>query len=78
MKKSPKILHISWGSMEIEGNIQGKDFILYPGGAEPWDWNISGTDHNNGIQVVEVERILGKGAKNIMVSLIFSEIIRIP
>jgi len=68
MNKSPKILQISWGSMEIEGNIKGKDFILYPGGAEPWDWNVSGTNHGNGIQVADVEKILEKGATKIILS----------
>jgi len=68
MNKSPKIVHISWGSMEIEGNIKGKDFILYPGGAEPWDWNVSDTNHGNGIQVIDVEKILEKGAKKIILS----------
>jgi len=68
MNKSPKIIHISWGSMEIEGNIKGKDFILYPGGAEPWNWNLSGTNHSAGIQVADVEKILEKGATKIILS----------
>jgi len=68
MNKSPKIVHISWGHMELEGNIQGKDFILYPGGAEPWDWNVSGTNHGNGIQVADMEKILEKGATKIILS----------
>jgi hypothetical protein len=68
MNPSPKILHVSWGTMEIEGGIKGKDFVLYPGGAEPWDWNISGTNHDDGIQVIDVEKIMKKGAKKIVLS----------
>lgn len=68
MNKSPKIVHISWGSMEIEGNIIGKDFMLYPGGAESWDWNISGTNHGNGIQVADVEKLIKNKAKIIILS----------
>lgn len=68
MNKSPKIVHLSWGSMEIEGNIKGKDFFLYPGGAEPWDWNVSGTNHRGGIQVADVEKILEKDATKIILS----------
>ena len=68
MNKSPKIVHISWGRMEIESNIRGKDFILYPGGAEPWDWTVTGTNHGNGIQVADVEKILEKGATKIILS----------
>ena len=54
--------------MKIEGNITGKDFILYPGGAEPWNWNLSGTDHNRGIQMADVEKLLEKGAATIILS----------
>jgi hypothetical protein len=54
--------------MEIEGDIKGKDFILYPGGAELWDWNDSGTNHGYGIQATDVEKIIKKGAKKIILS----------
>ena len=30
--RSPRITHISWGRMEVEGLGRGKDFKLYPGG----------------------------------------------
>jgi hypothetical protein len=32
--RSPRITHISWGRMEIEGIGSGKDFKLYPGEGE--------------------------------------------
>ena len=54
--------------MQIEGNIKGKDFILYPGGSEPWDWSLSNTDHSSGIQIVDVEKLLRKGATKIILS----------
>lgn len=68
MNKSPKILKISWGKMVIENYGSGKDFILYPGGAEPWDWNNSGTNHSVGIQPSDVEKLLEKGAEVVVLS----------
>ena len=34
--RSPRITHISWGRMTIEGIGTGKDFKLYPGGGHAW------------------------------------------
>jgi len=31
MSKSPRITHISWGRMEVEGIGPGKDYKVYPG-----------------------------------------------
>ncbi|MGH9762729.1 MAG: hypothetical protein ACREDR_38155 [Blastocatellia bacterium] len=47
---SPRINHISWGRMEVEGIGSGKDFKLYPGGGREWNWNETGTQHVPGIQ----------------------------
>jgi len=43
--RSPRIVEISWGHLEVEGLGAGKDFKLYPGGGRPWDWNETGTWH---------------------------------
>jgi hypothetical protein len=32
LEPSPKIVHLSWGRMEVESLGVGKDFKLYPGG----------------------------------------------
>jgi len=53
--RSPKILVVSWGSMEIEKIGTGKDFKLYPGGGREWDWNETGTRHSPGIQPADME-----------------------
>jgi len=34
LPQSPRINHIFWGKMEVEGIGKGKDFKLYPGGGE--------------------------------------------
>ena len=47
--RSPKVLEVSWGYMEIEDVGTGKDFKLYPGGGRDWDWSETGTRHVPGI-----------------------------
>jgi hypothetical protein len=66
--RSPKILAVSWGHMEIEGLGEGKDFKLYPGGGRPWDWNETGTRHSPGIQPADVAELLGNGATTVVLS----------
>lgn len=66
---SPRITHISWGCLEIEGRDQPfKDAKLYPGGARVWDWNETGTSHTPGIQPADVEELLEHGAGVVVLS----------
>ena len=37
-------------------------------GAEPWDWKLSNTHHDPGIQLVDVKDLIDKGAKIIILS----------
>ena len=66
--KSPRITHISWGRMEIEGIGQGRDFKLYPGGGREWNWRETNTHHVPGIQIADVEELLNNGAQIIVLS----------
>ncbi|HET6659308.1 MAG TPA: MTH938/NDUFAF3 family protein, partial [Rubrobacter sp.] len=50
-----------------------KDVKLYPGGAEEWDWNETGTNHDPGIQPADVERLLERGSKVVILSRGFHE-----
>lgn len=71
---SPKITHLSWGSLEIEGQSSlFKDVKLFPGGARKWDWNETGTEHEPGIQPSDVEELLEHGATVIVLSRGFYE-----
>lgn len=67
--KSPKITLFAWGIIEIEG-IDGKlrDAKLYPGGARFWDWRETGTHHDPGIQIADVEELLQHGATVVVLS----------
>jgi hypothetical protein len=68
MSRSPKILHLSWGEMEVEGIGPGKDFKLYPGGGRAWDWDENGTKHTPGILPADVAELLSHGAKLVVLS----------
>jgi hypothetical protein len=69
--RSPRIAHLSWGSIEVE--IDGrrerfKDVKLFPGGAREWDWRETGTSHVPGIQPADVAELLEHGANVIVLS----------
>ena len=65
---SPKITHISWGNMEVEGLGKGRDFKLYPGGGREWDWTETNTHHVPGIQPADVQELLDKGCEVVVLS----------
>ncbi len=67
--RSPKIVDVSWGRMEVEGLGAGKDYKLYPGGGREWDWSETGTRHVPGIQVADVEELIAYGASVVVLSL---------
>ncbi|GAA4721906.1 Mth938-like domain-containing protein [Phytohabitans rumicis] len=66
--RSPRILSISWGRMDVEDLRVGKDFMLYPGGGRHWDWSETGTRHSPGIQPDDVEELLTHGATTVVLS----------
>ncbi|MHC4404740.1 MAG: Mth938-like domain-containing protein [Planctomycetota bacterium] len=66
--RSPRIRHVAWGKMEIEGVGSGRDFKLWPGGGRAWDWNETGTHHAPGIQPADVEELLANGSKIVVLS----------
>lgn len=66
--RSPRITAVSWGRMEVEGLGTGRDFKLYPGGGREWDWAETNTHHVPGIQPTDVEELLAKGSKVIVLS----------
>ena len=67
-RRSPRIINLSWGHMEVEGIGSGKDFKLYPGGGSEWDWRETGTGHVPGIQPADVQELLEKGSKVVVLS----------
>ena len=68
VKKSPKITSLAWGEIDVEGLGTFKDVKLFPGGARSWDWGETGTEHNPGIQLADVEELLEQGAVEVVLT----------
>jgi hypothetical protein len=66
-KQSPRIEHLSWGTIEVEGGKSYKDAKLFPGGSREWDWKETGTSHEGGVLPADVEELLDKGATVVIV-----------
>ena len=76
--RSPKITHLSWGRLDVEGQDSPfKDAKLFPGGAREWDWNETGTDHEPGIQPADVEELLEHGATAVVLGKGFYERLKV-
>jgi hypothetical protein len=70
-KKTSLITHLSWGRMEVTTNDKHlifKDCKVWPGGAKEWDWRITGTHHQPGIQPADIEEILEQGIEVMVLS----------
>ncbi|NOR25261.1 MAG: hypothetical protein GQ542_12915 [Desulforhopalus sp.] len=68
MAASPRILSFGWGKMEVEIIGRGKDFKLWPGGGRPWDWSEHGTGHSRGIQQGDVQELIIKGCRVVILT----------
>ena len=66
--RSPRIVHVSWGRMEVAALGTVKDAKLYPGGGREWDWSETGTAHDPGIQPTDVAELLDHGATTVVLS----------
>ena len=76
--RSPKILYLSWGRLEVEGqDTPFKDAKLFPGGAREWDWKETGTAHEPGIQLTDVEEVLKHGVTAVVFGRGFHERLQI-
>ncbi len=65
---SPRIMHFSWGKMQVEEGKVFKDAKLYPGGSREWDWKETGTGHVPGIQPADVQELLDHGSRVVILS----------
>ena len=77
--RSPRINHVSWGRLEVEGRAEPyKDAKLFPGGSREWNWRETGTNHVPGIQEGDVQELLDHGAKIIVLSRGMKECLEVP
>jgi hypothetical protein len=60
--RSPRIMALAWGKIEVEGAGTLRDAKLFPGGAREWDWRETGTEHTPGIQPTDVRELLDHAA----------------
>lgn len=67
-RPSPRIKALAWGSVTVEGHGSFRDAKLWPGGARGWDWDETGTSHVPGVQVADVEEVVEKGARRVVLS----------
>ncbi len=70
-EKTTLITHLSWGRMEVQINVTThtfKDCKVWPGGAKAWDWRLTGTQHQPGIQPADIEEILAQGIEVMILS----------
>lgn len=66
--RSPAIVAVAWGQLELDGLPPMKDAKLYPGGGREWDWRETGTRHQPGIQPGDVQELLDRGAACVVLS----------
>jgi hypothetical protein len=77
--RSPRIKHVSWGRLEVEGRPGFyKDAKLFPGGSREWNWRETGTNHMPGIQQTDVQELLDHGAKIVVLSRGMKECLEVP
>lgn len=71
---SPRVTRLAWGRIEVESPPDAhdvshfKDAKLWPGGARAWDWRETGTRHDPGIQITDVDELLDHGADVVVLS----------
>ena len=77
--RSPRIKHVSWGQLEVEGRAEPyKDAKLFPGGSREWNWRDTGMAHRPGIQIADVQELLDHGAKVVVLSRGMAECLHVP
>jgi hypothetical protein len=77
--RSPRINHVSWGRLEVEGRAEPyKDAKLFPGGSREWNWQETGSGHSPGIQPADVQELLDHNAKVIVLSRGMKECLHVP
>lgn len=66
--RSPRITHIAWGRIDVEGIGTGRDYKLYPGGGREWDWTETNTHHVPGIQPADILELLDHGSETVVLT----------
>lgn len=76
---SPGIASLSWGQMKVKGcSTTYKDCKVWPGGSRTWDWRETGTNHSPGVQPADLEEVVKKGVKTVVIGRGMSEALQVP
>jgi hypothetical protein len=66
-----EISHLSWGQIEVTisgRSYQYKDCLVWPGEAHEWNWNLTGTRHEPGIQFTDIEEMFKHNVEVVILS----------
>lgn len=74
---SPLIESSAWGSVRASGS-DFRDVKLFPGGLRAWDWTETGTAHRPGVGPGDVEELVEKGARTVILSTGRAGRLRVP
>ena len=75
---SPVITSFRWGRIEASAGRTFKDARLYPGGAAAWDWNTTGTRHQPGIQVADIDDLLSTQPQTVILTRGIQLVLQVP
>ncbi|XP_061733760.1 mth938 domain-containing protein [Nerophis ophidion] len=76
---SPEISSLSWGHMTVKGCSSAyKDCKVWPGGSRSWDWRETGTQHHPGVQPADVQEVLDRGVKLLVIGRGMDMALQVP
>jgi hypothetical protein len=73
-----RVIHIEWGKLDLEGGQSYRDAKLFPSGSRAWDWRETGTHHQPGIQIADVQELVDQGCKTIILSRGMDLVLQVP
>ncbi|HEU0037236.1 MAG TPA: MTH938/NDUFAF3 family protein [Kofleriaceae bacterium] len=72
------IASFQWGQIVDAEQRIFKDARLFPGGVEEWDWRKTGTRHNPGIQIADLEDLLATKPDVVILSRGVDLVLQVP
>ena len=61
-------ISVKWGEITVDGVGRFKDAKVFPDSVEEWDWRVTGTRHEPGIQPADVLALADAGAEVVVLS----------
>ncbi|HUJ59962.1 MAG TPA: Mth938-like domain-containing protein [Kofleriaceae bacterium] len=76
--ENPRIASFRWGEIVDAAGRTFKDARLYPGGVEEWDWRRTGTRHDPGIQIADLEDLLATAPDVVILTRGVELVLQVP